>query len=79
MRHLDPWPAPPSCRHCFDWFAGYEAGYIAGDRDARVQIVAERLDEQRWMAAQIESSDSIVQGLRALRARSGGGGACGNA
>lgn len=69
MTQVNIWPAPPTCPNCSDWFAGFEAGYLAGDRDGRSQVATERREEQRRIAAQIECSDSVIAGLRAARLR----------
>ncbi|WP_261624956.1 hypothetical protein [Nesterenkonia marinintestina] len=69
MTPAEVWPTPPSCPDCVDWHAGYEAGYLAGDRDARAELAATRLEQQRRIAEQMEPAATVIAGIKAAQAR----------
>lgn len=74
----NPWPAQPICK-CGEWHDGFVTGHLQGVRDGRAELIAEQLEQQRRAAEKIEPANSVIGGLRALRARTGGGGADGHA
>lgn len=68
MTPADAWPTPPRCT-CTDWYEGFAAGHMHGTRDARAELAAERLEEQRRVGERIEPASSVISGLRAVAER----------
>lgn len=68
MTPAEVWPRPPSCR-CGEWWDGWQSGYLQGNADGRAELAAEQLEAQQRMTARMEPAASVVEGLRAVRAR----------